>query len=267
MRPRLEQFMLDVVNVFKAAYDSIVSSKNLTLLMDLDTTPKKWQELGLNFLESAATLMKKWTSLKRDLVPFQNIIPPTLLALGDTVTNQYYKWANTTRVQLNRQADKYTNTNAVQHMLNDYFNRESLLKATNPDALVQILVHVTGAHTDESRANSQLMTAIDDLVSGIIAVFDDTHRLPRPLPDNVSFEQINVSEKDAYSGVADAAFSPFIDNVEKNQHKYQQAVEHNSIEQQRKLRQAFIFTLLAQMDFSIIVKLHDWADIAQTTII
>ena len=264
--PLLEQFMLDVINVFKAAYDSIASSKNLTLLMDLDTTAEKWQELGIELIGSADTLVKKWTSLKEDLASFQDIIPPTFLALGDSVTKQYYKWADATNVQLNRQADKYTNANVAQHLLNDYFNRKSLLKATNPDALVRILVEITGGHTDESRANSQLMTAIDDLVSGIVAVFDDTHRVPSPLPDNVSIEQINVSEKDAYYGVADAAFSPFIDSVENNQHKYQEAVEHKGIGQQKKLRQAFIFTLLAQLDFSIIVKLHDWANFAETAI-
>lgn len=100
-----------------------------------------------------------------------------MFSLGESIVQQYVDWVKDARNDLASQAKAYTRAYAQLPQV------------------ISIFVGITKFnHSDISPQDITLMTVIDDLLSTIIADFDDTQTSPKALPDNLFVEPFNISD-------------------------------------------------------------------------
>lgn len=257
--PLLKDFFKRVQNDFAKTFEQIVDFDNLFIFAEHETTTQRWKRLGEHINGTATQLESRWQSFSEQLKDYQRLIPFTLIDFFDQLLSQYADWASLAQNSLDDQANQYEQATEEQRNEKDYFNLKSLYAAAQLPTFLRIISSNLGT----SAAKSPLFGVLDDIIAGIISIFDDTLLVPEKWPDELTpgaVHTFDVTNKDPYHQYGQTVFTPFLQALENNQNAYKDALISKNLSRQKSLRQELLLLLIAQFDYSLLKKIATGLD-------
>lgn len=259
--PLLQRYIDELIELFSTSLDKFYNfGSGLALFYDSDSSAARWSALGDELLSLNEHIAEKYKRLSESLILYSDVIPESLFSLFFQVITQYKLWAQKANRLLKLRVTQYQNAGSVKRALVDYFNPSAFYDAVSITGLINIASELLG----ENLANSTLFNVIDDITVKIVSVFDDTklrpHQIPAAINNNIEFD---VTEKDPYHNYGKEVYPDFLSKMAVNQASYQSAYDSGNVKQQKKLRKEFILLLLAQMDYSKLVKIRNQLNLSE----
>lgn len=252
----------EIVSTFKKAFEKIKVADNIFLFVDGSKTVERWEQLAEHIGDTGRQLHDSWSQIAGSIQKHHNIIPFQLRDLLEGIVFRYKSWSDGVEIALRTQAKAYEAASKKQRKEKDYFNPDTLYQALNIIELIDIMSDNIGRNAN----SSPVLEALDEFLKGIISVFDDTGRTPVKWPSGISEDDVvifKLQEKDPYHSHGKNVFAPFLAALEGNQKRYRQALDSKDRNQQKRIRQEFLFILLAQIDYSILEWFASRLELAQ----
>lgn len=259
--PLLQRYIDELIELFSTSLDKFYNfGSGLALFYDSDSSAARWSALGDELLSLNEHIAEKYKRLSESLILYSDVIPESLFSLFFQVITQYKLWAQKANRLLKLRVTQYQNAGSVKRALVDYFNPSAFYDAVSITGLINIASELLG----ENLANSTLFNVIDDITVKIVSVFDDTKLRPHQMPAAINNnEEFDVTEKDPYHDYGKEVYPDFLSKMAVNQASYQSAYDSGNVKQQNKLRKEFILLLLAQMDYSKLVKIRNQLNLSE----